>query len=116
MFTGEISAQNARDTRPRGLGRRGQMGFPQNTSSGRGAARLVLAATLVAVLVAGCGGGSGGGPGMPTISGGGTSGGTVKVALLLPLTSSGNTPAVAKALKQAAELALFDFDNPSVVL
>jgi len=63
----------------------------------------MLAATLVAILVAACGGGSGGGPGMPTISaGGGPSGGTVKVALLLPLTSSGNTPAVAKALKQAA--------------
>ena len=33
-----------------------------------------------------------------------------------PLTGSGNTPSVAKALKQAAELALFDFDNPSVSL
>ena len=42
--------------------------------------------------------------------------GAVKVALLLPLTGSGNTPSVAKALKQAAELALFDFDNPSVSL
>jgi branched-chain amino acid transport system substrate-binding protein len=91
------------------------MGFPQN--NGSGAARLMIAATLVASLVAACGGGSGGGPGMPTISGGGgPSGGTVKVALLLPLTSSGNTPAVAKALKQAAELALFDFDNPGVAL
>jgi ABC-type branched-subunit amino acid transport system substrate-binding protein len=34
----------------------------------------------------------------------------------LPITGSGNTPSVAKALKQAAELALFDFDNPSVSL
>ena len=42
--------------------------------------------------------------------------GTVKVAVLLPITASGSTPAVAKALKQAAELALFDFDNPNVTL
>ena len=77
----------------------------------------MLATVVVAALVAACGGGSGGGPGMPAISGGGApSGGTVKVALLLPMTSSGNTPAVAKALKQAAELALFDFDNPGVAL
>ncbi|HEY8277809.1 MAG TPA: penicillin-binding protein activator [Methyloceanibacter sp.] len=92
------------------------MGFPKDNRSGWGAARLMLAATLVAILVAACGGGSGGGPGMPAISGGNAGGGTVKVALLLPMTSSGNTPAVAKALKQAAELALFDFDNPGVAL
>jgi ABC-type branched-subunit amino acid transport system substrate-binding protein len=93
------------------------MGFPKDNRSGWGAARLMLAATLVAILVAACGGGGGGGgPGMPAISGGNAGGGTVKVALLLPMTSSGNTPAVAKALKQAAELALFDFDNPGVAL
>ena len=79
-----------------------------------GALRLVLATLVVAVLFAACGapGGGGGGPG-PGIIG---STGTVKVALLLPLTASGSTPAVAKALKQAAELALFDFDNPNVSL
>src|SRR6478735_540976 len=114
---GQDSAQAALEQGRPGLGRRGQMDFPQQNSRGWGAARSMLAATLVAILVAACGGGSGGGPGMPTISaGGGPSGGTVKVALLLPLTSSGNTPAVAKALKQAAELALFDFDNPGVAL
>jgi ABC-type branched-subunit amino acid transport system substrate-binding protein len=78
------------------------------------AARLVLAAVLAALLAA-CGapgGGGGAGP-VPNITG---STGTVKVALLLPLTASGSTPAVAKALKQAAELALFDFDNPNVTL
>ena len=79
-----------------------------------GALRLVLATLAVAVLAAACGapGGGGGGPG-PGITG---SAGTVKVALLLPITASGSTPAVAKALKQAAELALFDFDNPNVTL
>ena len=79
-----------------------------------GALRLALAALAVALLGA-CGGGNGGGFGGPSpgISG---SGGTVRVAVLLPITASGSTPAVAKALKQAAELALFDFDNPNVTL
>lgn len=80
-----------------------------------GALRLVLGALAVASLVSACGGGGGGGfagPG-PGITGGS---GTVKVAVLLPITTSGSTSAVAKALKQAAELALFDFDNPNVTL
>ncbi|MDZ4790910.1 MAG: penicillin-binding protein activator [Hyphomicrobiales bacterium] len=38
----------------------------------------------------------------------------VKVAILLPLTGQGNAQQIAKALKQAGELALFDFDNPNV--
>jgi ABC-type branched-subunit amino acid transport system substrate-binding protein len=78
------------------------------------AVRLVLTSIVVAVLSA-CGapGGGGFGPGAPGITG---STGNVKVAVLLPITASGSTPAVAKALKQAAELALFDFDNPSVTL
>ncbi len=40
----------------------------------------------------------------------------VKVALLLPLGAPGNTAGIARALKQAGELALFDFDNPNVTL
>src|ERR1700704_3238390 len=79
-----------------------------------GAIRLLLATLAVAVLLAACGGGGGVGPGGPGISG--STGGSVKVALLLPITASGSTPAIAKALKQAAELALFDFDNPNVTL
>ena len=77
------------------------------------AAKALLAGFAVSMLVAACGGGSGPGPISPGVTG---STGAVKVALLLPLTGSGNTPSVAKALKQAAELALFDFDNPSVSL
>ncbi|MBK5197120.1 MAG: penicillin-binding protein activator [Methyloceanibacter sp.] len=77
-----------------------------------GAIRLLLATLAVAALLTACGGG-GGGPGSPGITG---STGSVKVALLLPITASGATPAIAKALKQAAELALFDFDNPNVTL
>ena len=41
---------------------------------------------------------------------------TVKVALLLPLTGNANAQPVAKAMKQAGELALFDFDKPNVQL
>ncbi|HXG78997.1 MAG TPA: penicillin-binding protein activator [Methyloceanibacter sp.] len=76
------------------------------------AARLSLK-ILIAGALASCGTPGGmGGPG-PAITG---AGGSVKVALLLPITASGSTPGVAKALKQAAELALFDFDNPNVSL
>ena len=90
------------------------MRLPFSLSRQLGAVRLMLATLLVAALAASCGapGGGGNGP-VPGITG---STGTVKVALLLPITASGSTPAVAKALKQAAELALFDFDNPNVSL
>jgi branched-chain amino acid transport system substrate-binding protein len=47
---------------------------------------------------------------------GASAGQTVKVALLLPLTGSANARPVAKAMKQAGELALFDFDKPNVQL
>jgi branched-chain amino acid transport system substrate-binding protein len=80
------------------------------------AQRLALAALIAAVvaaLVAACAGPGGFvGPG-PAITGGSDG---VKVALLLPMSGSGSTPAVAKALKQAAELALSDFGNPNVTL
>ena len=70
----------------------------------------------MALLFSGCGGGGGGGglPGGPGITG--ATGTSVKVALLLPIGAGGSTQGVAKALKQAAELALFDFDNPNVLL
>ncbi len=43
-------------------------------------------------------------------------GDAIKVALLLPLTSTGHTAAVAKGLKQAGEMAMFDLDNPNFQL
>ncbi len=43
-------------------------------------------------------------------------GNAVKVAILLPLSGQGQTAVVAKALKQAAEMALFELDNPSFQL
>jgi hypothetical protein len=63
-----------------------------------GALRLVLGALAVASLVSACGGGGGGGfagPG-PGITGGS---GTVKVAVLLPITASGSTPSALLLLK-----------------
>lgn len=42
--------------------------------------------------------------------------GTVKVGLMLPLSATGNAGKTAQALKQAAELALFEFNNPDIVL
>jgi ABC-type branched-subunit amino acid transport system substrate-binding protein len=80
---------------------------------------LALAGGLTFLPLAGCsitGGGS-----KPVAETGGAALTTgpakpgVKVALLLPLSGS-NSQAVAKALKQAGELALFDFDNPNVEL
>lgn len=47
---------------------------------------------------------------------GAPAGQSVKVALLLPLTGNVNAQQVAKAMKQAGELALFDFDKPNVQL
>lgn len=43
-------------------------------------------------------------------------GGGVKVALLLPTSARGQAGDIAKGLKQAGELALFDTNNPGIVL
>jgi ABC-type branched-subunit amino acid transport system substrate-binding protein len=92
------------------------MRLPQTLRQHLGAIKLVLATMVVAALFAACGApGGGGGPTFP----GGTvtdAPGTVKIALLLPITAPGSTRNVAKAIKQAAELALFDFDNPNISL
>ena len=92
------------------------MRLPFGTGRQRGSIRSALAGLAVALLFSGCGGGGGGGglPGGPGITG--ATGTSVKVALLLPIGAGGSTQGVAKALKQAAELALFDFDNPNVLL
>jgi branched-chain amino acid transport system substrate-binding protein len=71
---------------------------------------------LIALLLSGCSitGGGGEEAGGGAIDTGPPRPG-VKVAFLLPL-SGGASQNVAKALKQAGELALFDFDNPNVEL
>jgi branched-chain amino acid transport system substrate-binding protein len=93
----------------------------------RGAHAIVraLGVMFAALAVAACsisGGGSTGSTGESAqlATGGGqqTAGaaGSIKVAFLLPMGAQGNGQAVAKALKQAGELALFDFDNPNIQL
>jgi len=82
------------------------------------AVKFVIVTALIAALFSACGapgGGGGGGNLLPgeTITG---ATGSVKVALLLPISAPGSASSVAKALKQAAELALFDFDNPDISL
>jgi branched-chain amino acid transport system substrate-binding protein len=73
--------------------------------------------TLIAALLAACGTSGGGGAPSANLTTGSTgNAGAVKVAFLLPITGSGNTPAVATALRQAGELALFEFNNPNVTL
>ncbi len=86
-------------------------------------ARLLAGVALIfaclgmgACSVGGLGGSSGGSNLAGTSPGAAPSGGTVKVALLLPLTGNVNAQQVAKAMKQAGELALFDFDKPNVKL
>src|SRR5208337_1380645 len=82
-------------------------------------AALLTCIGLAACSVGGLGGagtsaGLSGGPGAAPQ--GVPAGQTVKVALLLPLTGNVNAQQVAKAMKQAGELALFDFDKPNVQL
>lgn len=83
---------------------------------------LALALLVLSALVAGCAI-QGGGASLSAPDGGlgegnraARRGPSVKVALLLPLTSTGHTAAVAKAMKQAGELALFELDNPDFQL
>jgi branched-chain amino acid transport system substrate-binding protein len=83
---------------------------------------LSIAALLACLGLAACALGGLGGAGSGLASGpsgtprGVPAGQTVKVALLLPLTGNANAQPVAKAMKQAGELALFDFDKPNVQL
>jgi len=73
---------------------------------------------LLAMIMGGCsinGGGDAGGQAPDASLNSGIQQPGVKVAFLLPL-SGGKADGVAKSLKQAGELALFDFDNPNVEL
>ena len=81
-----------------------------------------LVLTLAGLFVAGCSISGGSTVGVATqenaqlATGAGQNPGAIKVAFLLPMTGQGNGQSVAKALKQAGELALFDFDNPNIQL
>jgi ABC-type branched-subunit amino acid transport system substrate-binding protein len=78
-----------------------------------------VAGLLACLSLAACFGSNGGGSSSTSLtatSQGVPAGQTVKVALLLPLTSNSGAQQVAKAMKQAGELALFDFDKANVQL
>ena len=80
-----------------------------------------LGIVFLGLMAAGCSVSGGGGlsasaQGGQQLTDGGGKPGAIKVAFLLPTSAQGNAQAVAKALKQAGELALFDFDNPNIQL
>lgn len=89
-----------------------------------GGFRTAAAAVLVGAtaLLAGCtgsgmGGGFGGGPSTSAsqpVTGEVLGSGSVRVALLLPLSATGNTGQVAQTLRNAADLAVRDFPNAGV--
>ena len=81
-----------------------------------GMALMFVCLGMSACSVGGLGGSNSGSNLAGTSPRGAPAGGAVKVALLLPLTGNVNAQQVAKAMKQAAELALFDFDKPNVKL
>ncbi len=81
-----------------------------------GIAFIFACLSVTACSVGGLGGSSGGSNFSGAAPRGTPAVGAVKVALLLPLTGNVNAQQVAKAMKQAGELALFDFDKPNVKL
>ena len=87
------------------------------------ARRSWFAALASAVLLAGCSGSFSVGdllPGSPTgapaQSTANIGEGKVKVGLILPLTASGNAAAAAQSMRNAAEMALAEFNNPDIQL
>jgi ABC-type branched-subunit amino acid transport system substrate-binding protein len=82
-----------------------------------------LAALVAAVLLAGCSGNfsmgdllPGGSPTGPTQTTGNIGEGQVKVGLILPLSSGGNAGVAAQSMRNAAELALAEFNSPDIQL
>jgi ABC-type branched-subunit amino acid transport system substrate-binding protein len=79
---------------------------------------LIAGALALAGLLAACAGNPQlGGPPAPQAQQGAPAGtGGVKVALLLPLSASGNAGLAAQSMKNAAEMALAEFSNPNIQL
>src|SRR6266851_5012049 len=82
-----------------------------------------LAALASVVLLAGCSGNfsvgdliPGSQPAAPAQSSGSIGEGKVKVGLILPLSASGNAAVAAQSMKNAAEMALAEFQNPNIQL
>ncbi len=98
------------------------MKIPLQYARARGRLAVCLAGFAICLGLSACSmGGSGSSNASLSGSNGAASQGVpagqnVKVALLLPLTGNAGAQQVAKALKQAGELALFDFDKPNIQL
>jgi len=101
--------------------------IPRNSSIARYSRRALLSCAAVAVagLLAACAGGGGQATLDANIPAGGGGGalqpseigtGQVKVALILPLSASGNAGIAAQSMKNAAELALAEFSEPNIQL
>jgi ABC-type branched-subunit amino acid transport system substrate-binding protein len=95
----------------------------QAPRSGHEWSRRLVVATTVATLLAGCSGGFSTGDLFPSLSPAppaqnpGTIGtGQVKVGLILPLSAGGNAGVAAQSMRNAAEMALIEFNNPGLQL
>ena len=79
---------------------------------------MTVAATSLVLprFLAGCSGPDGATGSLAAGSGPAAAREPVKIALLLPMTSDPQTAAIAKAMKQAAELAIFDLNHPGLQL
>jgi branched-chain amino acid transport system substrate-binding protein len=81
---------------------------------------VLFAALATAGLLAGCAGQNAGGPigqPLPPPEAGAPAGtGQIKVALILPLSAGGNAGAAAQAMRNAAELALVEFNRTDIQL
>src|SRR5437879_4353581 len=79
-----------------------------------------LAALASIALLAGCSGmgdlGSGPAPNTPAQPSGNIGEGKVKAALILPLSASGNAAVAAQSMRNAAEMALAEFNSPDLQL
>lgn len=96
-----------------------QMAAPLKTR--RSALKALLAPFAASLLLAACSGGSLTDTSLnatpdTNANPNGLSGEKVRIAILLPLTADGRSAEIAKQMKQAAELALFEADNPNIVL
>jgi len=93
---------------------------PRSGTTRRSAVGLILGAPLMA----GCAGspfgggspGAGDQPAGPPQQPSAVGSGQVKVGLLLPLSAAGNAGAAAQSMRNAAELALAEFQNPNIQL
>jgi branched-chain amino acid transport system substrate-binding protein len=96
--------------------------WPKRSISRAGLLRPALSAGLV-LLLAACSGipggdyfGFGGAPPPPPAQPTQVGAGQVKVALILPLSAQGNAAATALSMRNAAEMALAEFNNPDIQL